>query len=48
MYSCRTTVSLESQGSGRIAHTTGMLPWLDIGSLGWTGWESEEEELSSM
>lgn len=42
MCSCRTMLSLESQGDGGIAHTTGVLPWLSVGSL---GWEGEEEEM---
>lgn len=24
---------------------TGVLPWLGAGSLGWTGWDAEEEAL---
>lgn len=45
MCSYRTIASLESQRGSGIVHSTGVLPWVDIGFLGWTGWEGEEEVL---
>lgn len=41
----RAMVSLQSQWCTGIAYMTGVLRWMDTGSSGRTGWESEEMEL---
>lgn len=43
--SCGATISLASGKDAGIAHRTGVLWWMDTGSLGMTGQEGEEGEL---
>lgn len=45
MCDCRTLISFGSWSHGGIAHTTGVMPWVDIGSLGRTDQVSKEVEL---
>lgn len=42
---CRARISLGSQRHKSIAHITGVLPWMDMGSLGRTNQVSKEVEL---
>lgn len=48
MCSCRATISLARQQYGGIAHTNGVLPLMDIGSLRRMGEGGEERKLPFM